>query len=504
MSFAQWDDWMIWGAVLLVAFPILIIALGEISDDVAKSADYRVYSKPLLITRNGVLPFTFAAILLRKIVGYPADHMATKIVDTVLWILVLNAVLAFMNILLFDQKAAISGRVRIPQLLLDIMRLIFVVCGAAVTISTVWNVNLSSLVTALGVGSVVIGLALQDTLGSLFSGIALVSARDFRVGDWVRFGTEEGPVMSQNWRTVTIKTRSGDALVLPNGVIARNPLTVLTAGIGSTLVTVDLRFPYQYSPDVICAMLAEAAVKTAGFVLDPAPVARVASFEDSAIRYAIGVRVTDPAKIFAVRSEYLTTVWFMAQRQGIVMVGQYSDKYLIPANLLPNTPTGAGGLEARLLNVEAFSYRDATLGPLLANARFELYRNGQTLVERGVVSDVVFILLSGSVRAVQAQNKAEDVQLHVFEPGQFMLSKATLRAAATPYSLRATKEVEVIALPVADFKRFCASDNRIAREIEQILSAREEVAHRAVAKTRTDPATGATGERSELMRELFQ
>ena len=139
----------------------------------------------------------------------------------------LNAALAFLNLMLFNPSRAASGRVRIPKLLLDILRFFFVVCGAAVIISTIWGVNLGSLVTALGVGSVVIGLALQDTLGSLFSGIALVSARHFRVGDWVRFGNDEGPVLSQNWRTVTIKTRSGDALVMPNGVIARAPLTVL-------------------------------------------------------------------------------------------------------------------------------------------------------------------------------------------------------------------------------------------------------------------------------------
>jgi small-conductance mechanosensitive channel len=190
MSFGSIDPSLLWGVGLIVALPILIITLGELADDAALNADWRAFAKPLMITRNGVVPLAFAAILLRQVAGLPGSHIAVKVVDTALWIIVLNAALAFMNVLLFDENSKSSSRVRIPRLLLDIMRLIFVVCGAAVTISTIWGVNLGSLITALGVGSVVIGLALQDTLGSLFAGIAMVSARQFRAGDWVRFGND--------------------------------------------------------------------------------------------------------------------------------------------------------------------------------------------------------------------------------------------------------------------------------------------------------------------------
>jgi small-conductance mechanosensitive channel/CRP-like cAMP-binding protein len=504
MSIASLDDWMIWGIVLLVALPVLIVALGEMADDASKSSNYLVYNKPLMIARNGVLPFAFAAILLRKVAGFSSEHFATKIVDTVLWVLVLNAAVAFLNILLFDEKAAVSDRIRVPRLLLDILRFVFVVCGAAVTVSTIWGVNLGSLVTALGVGSVVIGLALQDTLGSLFSGIALVSARDFRVGDWIRFGTEEGIVLSQNWRTVTIKTRGGDALVIPNGVIARNPLTVLSKGSGSTTIPVDLRFPYQYSPDVICAMLAEAANRTTGFLLDPTPVARPAAFEDYAVRYIMPVKAVDPAKIVAVRGEFLTNVWFLAQRNGIAHIGQYNGKYFIPPEVLPALAASPDGLRQRLMDQKAFAYKASDMTTLLAHARLERYRAGQSLVERGTVSGHVFILLSGGVRAVHIGDDGGDIQLHAFEAGQFMLAKATLRSATSPFSLRAASEVEVITVPVVDFKTYCAADLQVAKEIEQILSAREEVAQRTIAKAHPEAGSNGSGDRAQLIRDLFQ
>jgi small-conductance mechanosensitive channel len=499
MSFASFEPWMLWGTCLIVALPVLIIVLGELADDAAITADWRAFTKPLLITRNGVLPFAFAAILLRQVAGLSGEHIAVKIVDTALWIIVLNAAVAFLNVLLFDDNSKSANRIRIPRLLLDIMRFIFVVCGAAITISTIWGVNLGSLVTALGVGSVVIGLALQDTLGSLFSGIAMVSARQFRAGDWVRFGTDEGPIVSQNWRTVTIKTRAGDALIIPNGVIARAPLTVLTGGAGSTVVAVELKFPYQYSPDIICKLLYDAARATTGFVSDPPPLARVVAFDDNAVRYAIGVRVLDPLKLFVVRSEFLTNVWFACQRNRVMLTGQLNDSYVAPTEVAPIVMTPAE-LSERLKSTKDFAYAGTDLATLLPRARLERFRDGQVLVEGDTVAAHVYILLSGRVRAQQKSDHGDELTVHTFETGQFILAKATLRAAASPFALKAVGECHVAAVPVADFKTFCSHNLKVAQEFEQILSAREDAAHRVVAKAVGD----AVGDRAQIMRELLK
>jgi small-conductance mechanosensitive channel/CRP-like cAMP-binding protein len=498
-------DWMLWGIALLVLFPLLVVGLGELADDLAKIPSQSAFTAPLLIVRNGVLPMAFASILMRNVAGISSEHLAVKLVDTVLWIIVLNAAIAFGNILFFNDRTSTAGRVRIPKLLLDIFRIILVVCGAAMIISTIWGVDLGSLVTALGVGSVVIGLALQDTLGSLFSGIAIVSARTFRVGDWVRFGTDEGLVLSQNWRSVTIKTRGGDALVIPNGTIARAPLTVRAAGAGSTSVSVDLRFPYCYSPDLICAMLSEAAIKTTGFHLDPPPTAKVASFEDNGIRYSMGVRVLEPQKIQIVRSEFLTNVWFLAQRSGIAFAAHHNINFPVAPADMPSLPTSPAALQDRLRATPGFSFGSADLMTLVAHARIERFRGNQILLAAGSAASTLYIVLSGRGSALHVTDNGNEILLHEFEPGQLMLAKASLRAAPMPFTLRAVSALEVMAVPVADFKAFCASEIALAQEIEQILSAREDAATRTLARQLPDQAIkGNHGDRAQLMQDLFR
>jgi small-conductance mechanosensitive channel/CRP-like cAMP-binding protein len=494
------SDWMLWGIALLVLFPVLIIGFGELAEDLGESTRFKAYEAPLMIVRNGVLPLGFGAILLRFVAGIGGNELVVKIVDTALWIVVLNAALAFLNLMLFNNA---SNQMRIPKLLLDILRFFFVVCGAAIIISTIWGVNLGSLVTALGVGSVVIGLALQDTLGSLFSGIALVSARSFRVGDWVRFGSDEGPVLAQNWRSVTIKTRNGDALVIPNGVIARAPLTVL-GNVGSVVVPVELKFPYEYSPDRICAVLTETATKTPGFHLDPAPVARVSGFDDNCIRYGLSVRAVDPAKVFAVRSEFLINVWFMCQRSGLVMTGALNADFAVTAPPAKVQPMES--LQHTLATMPNFFFHKSDRLELLTrNARIERYRPGQSLVEGSQTATAAHVILSGRARAVQSQKSGDGLILHDFDVGQTIIAKAMLRRAPMPYAIRAVSDLEVVTIPLADFKAFCDADLKVAQEVEQMMSAREDAAQRTLSKAQSDLGISPpTGDRAQLMKDLFR
>jgi small-conductance mechanosensitive channel/CRP-like cAMP-binding protein len=500
---SSFEPWMLWGAGLILALPVLFVSLGELADDAQLKPEWRAFTKPLLISRNGVVPLAFATLLLRHVAGLSGEQIAVKVIDTALWIIILNAAVAFMNVLLFDEDSKSSGRIQIPRLLLDILRFIFVVCGAAVTISTIWGVNLGSLITALGVGSVVIGLALQDTLGSLFAGIAMVSARQFRAGDWVKFGNDEGVIVSQNWRTVTIKTRMGDALIIPNGIIARAPITVITGGTGDTVLVVELRFPYQYSPDSINQLMSEAAYQTSDFILTPPPVARALSFEDNGIRYAMAVRAKDPARIAAVRSEYLINVWYAAQRRGVPMLGQYNTKYVIPPASMPSLSATTDELAARLRGIKDFAYPGGDLGPLLARASLERFRNKQVLVARGAVATHVYILLSGRVRTVRLAENGEELVLHAFEPGNFILSKATLRNAEMSASVTAAGDVEVVAIPIADFKAYCAGDLGAAHDFEQMLSAREDAAQRMLGRLESE-GRSESGDRALLVRNLFK
>ncbi|MEP6783322.1 MAG: mechanosensitive ion channel domain-containing protein, partial [Acidobacteriota bacterium] len=61
------------------------------------------------------------------------------------------------------------------------------------------------LLTTSAVGAVVVGFALQDTLGNLFSGLAIQIEKPFRVGHWVQIGEREGQVQEITWRATKLR-----------------------------------------------------------------------------------------------------------------------------------------------------------------------------------------------------------------------------------------------------------------------------------------------------------
>ena len=75
------------------------------------------------------------------------------------------------------------------------------------------------LLTTSAVGAVVVGFALQDTLGNLFAGLAIQIEKPFRVGQWIQVSGREGQVQEITWRATKLRTKDGEFLIVPNSVI---------------------------------------------------------------------------------------------------------------------------------------------------------------------------------------------------------------------------------------------------------------------------------------------
>jgi small conductance mechanosensitive channel len=78
------------------------------------------------------------------------------------------------------------------------------------------GVNVAVLVTAAGLGTVVIGLALQDVLRNLLAGIYLLLEHPFRLGDFIVVGDQAGTVQTITLRTTTLRTADGQLAIVPN------------------------------------------------------------------------------------------------------------------------------------------------------------------------------------------------------------------------------------------------------------------------------------------------
>jgi small-conductance mechanosensitive channel/CRP-like cAMP-binding protein len=189
-----------------------------------------------------VLPFAVAVALLLPHVLLPADgawallRLAT---GTGFWLALAWTAARLAALLLAHH----------PKLLSDLVGAALFLAACVVVTQLVFELPATGLIATSSVLIAVLGFALRNTLGDVFSGIALGMESPYAIGDWIE-ATEgcAGRVTGISWRSTRLVTRDGVAVVVPNSLIAGHRIAVYGSGAAGRyraqlLVPVDATLP---------------------------------------------------------------------------------------------------------------------------------------------------------------------------------------------------------------------------------------------------------------------
>jgi small-conductance mechanosensitive channel len=144
------------------------------------------------------------------------------------------------------------------------------------------SVRPADLLATLGVGSLAVGLAFRDILQNWFSGLMILHARSFRVGDQIVSGEYEGTVERVEARATLIKTYDGQRVVIPNSNLYTRSITVRTH-FPVRRSQCDVTVGYGDDLDTACGAVLRALEGVEGVRRDPAPDARPWEFGESGV-----------------------------------------------------------------------------------------------------------------------------------------------------------------------------------------------------------------------------
>jgi small-conductance mechanosensitive channel len=188
----------------------------------------------------------------------------------------------------------LRGTLASATLLVNVARMIVLALGILIILQT-FGVSVTPALTALGIGGLAIGLALQDTLANFFAGIHILSSRQVRPGDYVQLATgEEGYIQDVTWRYTTIRQLSNNLTIVPNAKLASTTLTnfYLPAMETAVLVPVtvvndsDLTRVESVTIEVARAVMEQVAGGIAGFE----PFLRFNGFSKPGIAFTVVMR----------------------------------------------------------------------------------------------------------------------------------------------------------------------------------------------------------------------
>ena len=475
------DSSVLMASIIILVLPAIIIGVGELEERLRQRESS--FGPSVATVRVWVVPLGAVWLLLRALFDVERTNVFLRFLGTAMLLAIAAAVLSAFGVVVtrIADRPRRSGKRGVPRLLLAVPRLAVILVTAWLLLAGIWGVNLSAALTALGVTSLVVSFALQDTLGGIASGFTLLADQPFSAGDWVMSEDVEGRVIDVNWRSTRIEDRNGDLVVIPNGQLSKATIVNYDQPTRLHRVMVPVQIERSAPPTAAKAMLIEAARSTAGVVSDPPPVVFVTNIADPVVDYQAYMWIDDYSIRPRVQADFAALVWYLSYRHGVPLPNPAQDLYLFDgtAAALESQVSSADVRRALMGAPLLAEVSDDVLDGLASASTIDTYQAGEVIIAPGVVSGL-HILDSGQARLVLHNDDLGDLEVLEHTAGEFLGVLGDLGDSGSRAAVVASTDCRVVHIPSAAAAGALTSSSGLAAALEQLTLSRRRRCERVV------------------------
>ncbi|MFZ0427262.1 MAG: mechanosensitive ion channel family protein [Acidobacteriota bacterium] len=355
------------------------------------------------------------------------------------------------------------------------------------------------LLTTSAVGGLIIGLALQDTLGNLFSGLALQVEKPFFVGDWVRMGHLEGCVKEITWRATKIRTKSGHFCVIPNNLISKDTLVNFTHPSPFLRVEKKIGFGYEAHPNHVKRVVLQAMADIPDILREPRPDVLLDTYNDFSIDYRCRFWINEFEFLEPIVDRFMTLLYYRLEREGLKIPFPIRDVRL-------NQEEGAE--DVRRLEFECkvrFIASMDLFSPLSDDERTEIagclekitFAVDEPIIHQGAQGDSMFLIERGQIRVVIEEDSVAH-QVAQLSEGHYFGEMALLTGEPRTASAIAVTDVDAYVLRKDTFRGVLVKYPQIAEHLSAVIAERKEGL-----KTKSDELKSRRNLRREVEKSLL-
>jgi small-conductance mechanosensitive channel/CRP-like cAMP-binding protein len=418
--------------------------------------------------------FSIETLLIVLLIGspfrpvYKTNHASREIWLQILlcawWLLLSRGLIQFLRLPTALRKTSAENK-----LLLDIVAGSIYVCSALAVMSFVFGLPLKGLVATSGIIAIVLGLALQSTLGDLFSGISLSIEKPFQLGDEILLeGGVEGEVVELNWRSTHVRNAANDVVIIPNSAIAKMRIQNHSSGSkrhsGSLTVVVDS----MNEPEMALELLKQAAM-TCPCILDfPAPSVAATAFQGDRITYEIYFNTSTFASAGDARTELITQLYKRASPRISSPDGGtpaktnrfvdfpilfYNEKQAIDHLCVFQTLSSE---ERRSLDQQSVTHH---------------FRPGDRLLEQGARVESMYFIFSGIVQVTRQVQDGRELIARKLGPGDYYAEYSLLTGVESQATFTALTSGILLEWTAAQLKPILTARPELADRLSYSLAA---------------------------------
>src|SRR5688572_19998226 len=337
------------------------------------------------------------------------------------------------------------------------------------------DINLGALFTTSAIFGVILGLALQDTLGNFFAGISLQADRPFQVGDVITVGAQRhtGVVEEISWRAIKIRTFANHVVLIANSNAAKEPIEVCPRdNLNARLVFFNTL--YTDSPAKTIHVVRE-AVREADNVSDKVtPIVRIQNLGDNGVDYEVKYWLVDYAKYNDTDALVRQRIWYAFRRAGINFAYPTRTLYVERHSTAAVRDGKDGAIVERLAAVDLFAPLSVEETGMLAQAAVRhVFAPGEVVIRAGDPGSSMFVVHNGRV-TVQVNENGRPRTVATLTEGDFFGEMALFTGEPRTANVVALEETEVLEIGYAAMKRVFDTNPNLVESLSFIMAERRE------------------------------
>jgi small-conductance mechanosensitive channel/CRP-like cAMP-binding protein len=416
--------------------------------------------------------------LLEHRMGANPSPSAGTIISVVKLVLIGSFVYLFVRALnfLFFGLAFRLKRIDAPTLIRNIFTIVAFTILFLIAFTFLFpDVNLGALFTTSAIFGVILGLALQDTLGNFFAGISLQADRPFQVGDVITVGAQRhtGVVEEISWRAIKIRTFTNHVVLIANSNAAKEPIEVCPRdNLNARLVFFNAL--YSDSPAKTIHVVREAVREAENVSAKVAPIVRIRNLGEDGVDYEVKYWLEDYAKYNDTDALVRQRIWYAFRRAGLNFA--FPTRTLHIERRSPATqPDGDGGaLVERLSAVDIFAPLSVEETGMLAHAAVRhVFAPGEMVIRAGEPGSSMFVVHNGRVR-VQVNENGRPRTVATLNEGDFFGEMALFTGEPRTANVVALEETEVLEIGHAAMKRVFDTNPDLVESLSFIIAERRQ------------------------------
>ncbi|HKA54393.1 MAG TPA: mechanosensitive ion channel family protein [Candidatus Binatia bacterium] len=396
-----------------------------------------------------------------------------RILEYVLLTVVAVLLVEACGVFVFDYPWGVQRRTEVPHILRSLARGVVYVSLFFFFFPRIfgWK-DVAGLLTSSAIVSIILGLALQETLGNLFAGIAMQMSRPYTAGHWVKIGAYEGTVEQADWRSMTIRTLDGDRVSFPHSLLAK--MEVHNYSLPSPLHAraVQVGAHYRHPPSAVAEVLLRCVRETRGVCAQPPPEVWLSAYQDSAVLYTVKFWIEDFAHHYRIESDVLKAVWYRFRRDKIQIPFPIREVYHHGEEAA--TDTLADNV-LRLKDIEFLQIlSDGQLGELARRLETQIFAPGETICRQGERGETFYIIKNGQIEVSAYDGQGRATPLRAMGAGEFFGEISLLTGEPRSATVTALQETDVLVMNKEDMRCMLAENSQLAEHISRVLARRQQ------------------------------